>query len=284
MQPHVILQDVARTGSVDLDDDSRPDVPAPSPATVQTSTKDFLAYVDTLLDKNRRRQSSSGTLDTAFGTTNATGLRSARQAIDRAILFSNQISAGENSPNRFELARNGLRVAVVILDRPLHRLGETVTAIIDFSEGQLLCSSVRATLESSEKVNTSLAVRSAASISRVTRKIYATHSENTLFAKRVVFSPSIPESATPTFLTSGVNLEWCLKFEFGTTRLDAETDRSALQPQNLLEEIVRDERGIIMAALENIDCETFEVIIPITVYGDVVMNGNEDEEVIGVPI
>lgn len=36
--------------------------------------------------------------------------------------------------------------------------------------------------------------------------------------------------------------------------------------------------------MEIIDCETFEVIIAIMIYGDVVMNGNEEEKVIGLPI
>ena len=191
------------------------------------------------------------------------------------------------APNRFEIARGGFRVAVVTLDRPLHRLGETITAAINFSEGELPCLNLRATLETTEKVNPALAVRSTASVNRVTRKVYAAHSENTLSAQRVVFCPSIPLTATPTFLTSGVNLDWSLRFEFSTAKLpislEDEPSMTRKIPE-LLEEITADERGVVSAAVETIECESFEVVIPITVFGDVVMDREKEDEIISMPI
>ncbi|OQU96166.1 hypothetical protein CLAIMM_02281 [Cladophialophora immunda] len=283
MQPHVILRDLARTKSISAPQDQE-EGGTPTTQSAEKSSVEFLQFVDTLLDHNRRRQSSSGTMEAFLNTQDAGGRGKALHAIDRAILYSNSLSDSESSPNRFEIARNGSRVAVIVIDRPLHRLGETVTAVIDFSEGQVPCASLKATLETSEKVAPSLAVRSVHTINRITRKVYAARSENILFAQRATFAPSIPASATPTFVTSGVNLDWSLRFEFGTIK-PVENDQGEFKlVTHLLEEVVNDERGTVNVAAENLECDTFEVVIPITVYGDLVPDGKEGEEIVGIPV
>ncbi|OAG39063.1 hypothetical protein AYO21_06783 [Fonsecaea monophora] len=283
MQPHVILRDLARTKSISAPHDHE-EAATPTTQAAEKSSLEFLQFVDTLLDRNRRRQSSSGTMDAFLSSHDAGARGKALHAIDRAILFSNSLSDSESSPNRFEISRNGSRVAVIVIDRPLHRLGETVTAVIDFSEGQVPCASLKSTLETCEKVAPSLAVRSVHTINRITRKVYAARAENILFARRATFAPSIPASATPTFVTSGVNLDWSLRFEFGTIK-PAETDEGDVQAvTDLLEEVVNDERGTVNVAAENLECDTFEVVIPITVYGDLVPDGKEGEEIVGVPV
>lgn len=291
MQPHVVLRDVARTKSVDSNSAgvTFPGTPtAVSNEPTDASTRDFVRYAENLLDRTKRRQSSSGTLATLSQERPEPTTQTAKGAISRAVLYSNQVTGDSDaSPNRFDIARSGFRVAVVTLDRPLHRLGETITAAIDFSEGDLPCINLRATLETTERVNPALAVRSAASITRVTRKVYAAHFENTLFTQRVVFCPSIPVTATPTLLTSGVNLDWSLRFEFSTAKLplQLEDETSVNQPiPELLEEITADERGVVSAAVETIECESFEAVIPITVFGDVVMDKEKDDEIISLPI
>ncbi len=283
MQPYVILKDVAE---VEVTEDTSQEEKSRSgqAGTTTGSSKDFLAYVDTLLDKNRRRQSSSGTLGAGMTLGKSNESQQARNAIGRAVVSSNQVSTdGDAAPNRFEIARNGKHVAVVTMNRASHRLGETMTAMVDFSDARLPCFSVHATLETTEKINPALALRSATSISRVTRRVYASHSENALFAKRIIFSPFIPVSATPTLLTSGVNLNWALRFEFATVSRTSHHDSDRTYEPTLLEEVVRDERGVIQAAAESAECETFEVALPITVYGDVVTDLDQ-EEVVGLPI
>jgi isopentenyl phosphate kinase len=52
----------------------------------------------------------------------------------------------------------------------------------------------------------------------------------------------------------------------------------------LLEEITADERGVVSAAVETIECESFEVVIPITVFGDVVMDREKEDDIISMPI
>jgi RAB6A-GEF complex partner protein 2 len=285
MQPYVILQDVAKTESI-VSASAFPktlkDLPAKSR---DEATQDFLNYVDTLLNKSRRRQSSSATLEAPRGLLRGeTGSR-AREAISQAIFLSNQAAFSDRSPNRFEIARNGKRIGIIVLDRTLHRLGETVTASINLSNAEMPCYSLRCFLESTEKVNPALALRSAASITRMTRRIYRSQSENSLFAKRIVFTPSIPVTATPTFLTSGVNLDWALRFEFVTSKVEENMGEDS-QPigNDLLESVAEDDRGSILAAVETLQCETFEVSIPITVYGEIVVTGTDSEETVGLPI
>ncbi|CAK7269058.1 Golgi membrane exchange factor (Ric1p-Rgp1p) subunit [Sporothrix epigloea] len=149
---------------------------------------------------------------------------SSREAIDLAILRSNINNhqhtghghGGSNvSTNRFEIARNGRKVGTVMLVRPAYRLGETVTMVVDFSNADSRCYAVHAALETAEKiVNPKLALRSEASIQRVTRKVYASLSEVTLYARRFVFTATIPSGATPEFETTGVSLEWKIRVEF----------------------------------------------------------------------
>jgi hypothetical protein len=114
-----------------------------------------------------------------------------------------------------------------------------------------------------------LAVRSNASIRRATRRVHASFFEITLYSTRVVFSPAIPISATPTILTSGVNVEWELRFEFVTTSVPDEMGSGPSGAQ-LLETVSQDDRGTTMSALEHLGCESFEVAIPITIYGETV--------------
>lgn len=284
MQPHVILQDLARTKPI-LSPDIHDMPKIPTMRSDEKLNAEFLQFVDRLLDRDRRRQSSSGTMAESFVSKDTHGHR-ALEAINRAILYSNQTTDTDSSPNRFEVSRNGLRVAVIVIDRPLHRLGETITAVVDFSDGQVPCASLRSTLETSEKVSPSLAVRSAATVNRVTRRVYAAHSETVLFAKRATFAPSIPASASPTFVTSGVNLDWSLRFEFGTIKPpELEDGEGESKPvTDLLEEVTKDERGAINVAVENLECETFEAVIPLTVYGDFGLDGKTGEDVVGVPI
>lgn len=335
MSPYAVLRDEAKVQKVGPSNipyfTKQTSISAPS----WTSAPDFLSYVDEILESRTTTSSShekpfSPSSNTSSSTTKRrlsntpqqqqqhhhhnhhhdpppTPL-SCKDAIDLAILRSNQITQTARSPNRFEIARNGRRIAVIILNRPAHRLGETVLATIDFQNASLPCYALRAVLETSEKVSPDLAVRSDASIHRTTRKCHASCFENTLFATRVVFCPAIPVSATPTILTSGVDLVWELRFEFVTT---TQTQGSSSPPppppqqpfgqtefgndgssasgghypgttaapsgRGLLEPVSRDDRGSVLAALENLSCESFEIAIPLTVYGETVRESLPEE-------
>lgn len=279
MLPYILLRDQARIQTLNTkSDESLASSPEKLSLNTQKAKKpndsnldNFLAYVDELITKPRRN-SHFGLLS----PTEAIGSRrksvveepaTAKEAIDMAILRSNIATESQQSANRFEIARGGKRVAVVMLARPAYRLGETITAAIEFTDAEIPCYAIHAALETSEKVDQSIALRSEASIFRVTRRVHVSHSESTLFARRVVFTPTIPVTATPEFITSGVSLDWRIRIEFVTPRL-ATVDNEVIDlSADLLEEYTNDERGVVYAAVQGLECESFEVAVPLRVYG-----------------
>lgn len=246
----------------------------------ESTLNEFLTYADELLTRPRQN-SGLGLLSPTEAPrsrrqSSAEEPGTVKEAIDMAILRSNVATESQQSANRFEIARSGKRVAVIMLARPAYRLGETITAAIDFTDAEIPCYAIHASLETSEKVDTSIALRSEASILRVTRKVHVSHSESTLFARRIVFTPTIPVSATPEFITSGVSLDWRVRIEFVTPRLANKDNDTEEGYTELLEEISRDDRGVVLAASEALDCESFEIAVPLRVYGS--LAGNEDKD------
>ena len=72
-------------------------------------------------------------------------------------------------------------------------------------------------LESSEDVDPAVSVRSESSVHRATRRIHASKSEFTTFARRVQFSFEIPTSVAPTFETSyGMYLRYSAIYDSAT--------------------------------------------------------------------
>lgn len=247
------------------------------PVEKKGSMKDFLAFADELVaqqkdDKPHALLSPTDGLDSRRPSM-FEEVTSTKEAIHLAIMRSNMANEGQ-SQNRFEIARNGKRVGAVMLPRPAYRLGEVVTMVIDFTEAEVPCYAVHATLETSEKIDPSLAVRSDSSIQRVTRKVYVGSSETTMYSRRIVFTPTIPISATPEFVTSGVSFEWKIRVEFVVPAKSGEESESASPApavgSNLLEQISQDDKGgLVLVAVENLACESFDVSVPLKVYGAV---------------
>ncbi|KAF2872908.1 Rgp1-domain-containing protein [Massariosphaeria phaeospora] len=298
MSPYIILRDQARTASVDSPAVGLKTPPLKKPAATEIATNtpafnDFLEYVDNLLDRPRHN-SSMGLLSPTGTIPGRSSIveepQTMKETIDLAILRSNLTGAENQSANRFEIARSGQRVAVIMLARPAYRLGETMSAVIDFTNAVIPCYSLHVSLDSAEKVDPAIALRSNASIYRVTRKVHAALSENALFAQRLAFALTIPPSATPEFITSGVSLEWKLRIQFITPRLTPHEDSGGgggseearggagrgggggaapAWHDDLLEEIASDDRGVVLAAAERLPAESFEVQVPVRVYGAV---------------
>ncbi|KAK3902437.1 Rgp1-domain-containing protein [Staphylotrichum tortipilum] len=334
MLPYILLRDQAQVQAVTAgqgksSSKKKPPHPSSSAASTQSS---FLTYVDDLLARPQpTAHHSSNALLSPTAASPIPPLRSptssrrpsvisltdaahpsyvpptAKEAIDLAILRANLSSPGSNSaapgqaPNRFDIARNGRRVATVMLARPAYRLGESVSCVVDFTRAEVQCYALHAALETTERVvDPGLALRSEASVARVTRKVWWAGSEACLFARRVAFAPVIAAGATPEFVTSGVGLEWKVRLEFvvpvqqqqqtqqqvqGAQGLgiDGGGDRAGHQrrpskaavvaampgqPHPLLEEISRDERGgTVLVGIESLTCESFEVAVPLKVYG-----------------
>ncbi|KAM5469277.1 Golgi membrane exchange factor (Ric1p-Rgp1p) subunit [Microsporum audouinii] len=283
MQPYVVLRDEARVQSIDSAAHRLPTKETSISAKAWTSAPQFLSYVDEILKQRDRPDSLMSPVTPGPPHLHHDAPFSCKDAIDLAILRSNQSTASDQSANRFEISRSGRRVAVIVLNRPSHRIGETIVATADFTNAAIHCHSLRSSLETHEKINPEIALRSPASIIRATRKVHAMCFENTLFASRVAFTPAIPVSATPTLITSGVSVEWQLRFEFVTSSVSDVTENVRASGVGLLEPVERDERGTIFAAAEHISCESFEVSIPITVYGGTVQEPSR-EDLQGIPI
>ncbi|EHK16739.1 uncharacterized protein TRIVIDRAFT_195623 [Trichoderma virens Gv29-8] len=273
MNPYMLLRDEALVKMVGKQQKSHREREAPG---ASAAMSDFLSYVDSLT--NRPGDKTGGSLLSPTATPDLRRLSSssfddttsAKEAIRLAIMKSNLTGQGQQSANRFEIARNGQRVGVVMLTRPAYRLGEVVTMVIDLSDADIPCYAVHATLESSEKIDSTLALRSDSSIHRVTRKVYVASSESTLFTRRVVFTPTIPISATPEFVTSGISFEWKIRVEFVVPSQGHDALRGQQTPFPLLEQISRDDKGgLVLVAVENLACESFDVPVPLRVYGAV---------------
>lgn len=275
MSPHIVLNRHAIISAIS-ETQKQPSFAFDTPSyQKRDGSQDFVSYVETMLE--RRRQSSGlGLLSPTEGghrslTPTADEPATMKEAIDLAILQSTTTTSSRRSANRFEITRSGHRVAVIMLARPAYRLGETVSVAIAFDDAEIPCYSLHAMLESSESIDPAIALRSKPSIQRVTRRVHASRTETTIFSRRVVFNPVIPVSGTPNFLTSGVSHEWRLRFEFVTSH-NQHNDETETKDEDLLEEITpRDdrerERGKVMAGVEIMACETFEVTVPLQVYG-----------------
>ena len=230
---------------------------------------ELLSYVSKLLEHANSSDGAGLLSPTEDETKNfasiSTSASTMKDNIDSMILRGNQGHMKRNA-TRFEINRNGQKVAVIILPRAAYRIGETIPVVIDFQSADIASYSLRCTLETSESVDPLIALRSKASIQRVTRKVHASHHEATISAGRVFFHPLIPIQATPDFSTSGVSLQWNLRFEFVTDRAGV-LDEYEDDMNDLMEEITKDDRGTVHAAMQGLPCEVFEVAVPLRIFG-----------------
>jgi hypothetical protein len=296
-----------------------------------------------------------------------------KEAIDLAIMRLNPLLSASSSSNlstRFSIARSKRPVATILLPRTAYRLGETINVVVDFSPSlnskaskqsslandnpnepthshssatkleslQVPVYAILVSLETHESVAPAIAMRSAHSVLRATRKVHAQQAEGCLFARRLSFSLAIPPTATPGFDTSGVGLSWGIKVEFVTPVLQADEapgspvrrrgsrknsvledmeetegmlkgldskdeeadamNEKASQPEEqslvysaprekewteLLEEVNADDRGKVLQGVEAIPVESFEVTVPVRVYG-AVSGSKTDSDAYDLPV
>ena len=282
MAPYILLENRARTGSIGTTDKSATfaafspnPIPLERAKAKQEGLEDFLRYTERLLVSPEDGALLSPTTSPTSPTlsrpqTDHPRASSIRDAVDTAILRSNHVPPSQKgqrdpnaAPNRFAISRAGQPVAVITLLRPAWRLGEAVTGTLDFTHQASIKAvptyGVRLELETSEIVDATLALRSEASLHRLTRKVHAESASNTLFARRVSFALPIPGQSTPGFETTGVSVGWRVRVGFIVQR--GEND------QDLLEEVGSDKRGTTSIGKEVLPAESFEVVIPIKVYG-----------------
>ena len=324
MSPYILLQDAARSSSIAPDPANPSAFPKfkdkeaeKTPKSPKQGLEDFLRYTERLLaepaDAHGALASPTSPSSTRKQSLADLAPTSTKEAVDFAIQRANHLNSRQRNPdaqassssNRFNIARSGQPVAILTLLRPAYRLGEPVIGTIDFTApsanaggaDQAPTYSVLAELESAERIDPSLALRSGSSIQRVTRKIHASSRENAIFARSVGFSLNIPASATPTFETTGVSLVWRVRVEFTVQRQQQQGQGSGVggfegwsgggggggtDGGELLEELNQDERGRTLIARERLAAETFEVGVPIRVLGVPGMEVVGDAEGVGV--
>jgi hypothetical protein len=295
MSPYILLQDAAQSCSIVKNPSTPSELPIFAPKVTQKQAKppkqgleDFLRYTERLLEEPQDAHSvlvsPTSPMTPRKESTADQPVSTVKDAVDFAILRANYVSSSNKqrksdgtSANRFNIARGGHPVAVLTLLRPAYRLGEAVAGTIDLtapsSEAGLSTPSptysIVTELESSERVDASLAIRSSNSINRVTRKVHASMRDNSLYARQISFSLTIPPAATPTFETTGVSLVWRLRVEFTTERQvqGLVLEGTSNEDGDLLEEIGDDERGTTFIAKEKLTAETFEIEVPLKVFG-----------------
>ena len=271
MSPHTILSNIASISTIEGPQHAI-DLPRNVSYFNSSSLTDLLSYVGNLLDQPRQ-SFGAGLLSPTEPDTRpiavTTGSSSTmKDFVDLAILRSNLTTPSKPSSNRYAITRSGDRVATIVLARPAYRLGETIPVVIDLQDSDVHCYSLEAALETSESIDPAIALRSKASIYRITKRVYACQFESTIAAKKVWFNPTIPLTSTPDFITSGLNLEWRLRFGFVTSRVRSAEDIEEGHI-DLMEEVARDERGRVKAAVQSLSCEAFDVTVPLRVYGAV---------------
>lgn len=146
MSPIILLRDEATTSCIeDQQVLTPPDPSAPKkPAKQESSLNDFLSYVDSLLSPQDYNNFSNplGIMSPSIPVrTKRMSVwdempTSSKDAIEFAILRG---SGGSADGTMFDIARNGRRVASLTLARPAYKLGETITAVIDFSNAKIPC-------------------------------------------------------------------------------------------------------------------------------------------------
>ncbi|GAM84400.1 hypothetical protein ANO11243_023940 [Dothideomycetidae sp. 11243] len=284
MSPYILLQDTARTASLSKSQDAAQYFPAierrKNSETSDGTMDDFLQYTQQLMEERPAGApliSPTAITHNRRFSTDLPQARTMKERIDLAILRSNQTLGPHNdvsapSTNRFTIARSGQHVGVLTIVRPAFRLGETVHVKIDFHPPESTPLDqhtylVTISLESLEKIDSSLALRGPASVLRATRKAHAAVTRTVFFARQVGVGLEIPTAATPSFDTSGVQLQWRIRVEFTTSVLQDPSEDMFLAADGLLEPFSTDDRGQILVARERLAADSWEVNVPIRVFG-----------------
>jgi hypothetical protein len=102
------------------------------------------------------------------------------------------------------------------LGRLGYRLGESITAVVNFAKSSIPCFHISVFLEAHEVVEPLFANKTKEHIKTHTRQCYGEFHQHTINSKRSAVVLNIPSKATPDFTSSAVSVSWSLRFEFIT--------------------------------------------------------------------
>lgn len=165
MSPIVLLRDEAETTCLNEQAVSAaatalppPPMTPGAPKKQESSLSDFLNYVDCLLSPQELGVITEhrGLLSPSFRpqSKRLSVYEDAPTTSKDAVEMALQGTSGSGQHHVFEIARNGHKVASVTLARPAYKLGESITALIDFSAAEIPCYHVSIYLLASTKLLT----------------------------------------------------------------------------------------------------------------------------------
>ena len=263
-KPYIILKDKARSQSL-VSNIAPKDVrmKAHALAIACGTESGFLSYATDLLGRTREGLGLGFMSPSSPYDSKLTEKWHSNDFISSAAYYRDSSNPLKHGVSSFQIQRGGNRVAAVLLARSTFSLGEPVSTVVDFHDADIPCYGLHVSLETSEIVDTAIAVRSGPSIHRATRRVYGQSSESTMCSRRSTFTFMIPMTATPGFVTSGVSLEWSLRLEFVT----GHDIKDYIESGCLLEKVLEDDRGKILCGAQELPCESFDIKIPLKVYG-----------------
>ena len=156
----------------------------------------------------------------------------------------------------YDICKNNEHICQLVLGRLGYRLGESVTAVLNFTKSTVPCFHVSVFLEVYEIVEGQFAARSKDIIKQHTRICVGEFHQHTINSKRTAVVLNIPSKATPDFQSSAVSISWSIRFEFITGK-----------ESGVLSNIADIEGYEHQRSVANVNVEPFDCTIPLKVYG-----------------
>lgn len=127
----------------------------------------------------------------------------------------------------YSISRGNKLIAKMFMPKPVHHLGDTVSAVFDFSKQTLQCYRLSARLEVQEIIPSGYALGTKHNVRGggddhdhdhgiVFRKVYGEHCEFVMMNKNTHVTFTIPHDAPVSFATEAVRIQWFIHFTFYT--------------------------------------------------------------------
>lgn len=97
-----------------------------------------------------------------------------------------------------------------------YRLGESITAVLNFSKSSMPCHHISVYLESHETVEPDFASKSKDYLKMHTKQCHGEFHQSVLNSKRSAVVLNIPSRATPDFVSTAISVNWSLRICFIT--------------------------------------------------------------------
>ena len=116
----------------------------------------------------------------------------------------------------YDICKNNEHIAQLVLPRLSYKLGETITAIFNFTKSTIPTFYLSVYLECHEHIDAQYTTKPPLQIKNHTKTIVGECHHSTLNSRRTAIMLSLPLKATPEFMTVQANLIWTLRVLFVT--------------------------------------------------------------------